>query len=128
MTRLDRLNWEAGISFKAYGRRVGIRVNDPEVLTRLPRHLPFGWESTGEPAVERLYYLRVAADAANSKSRRLHLLYRDADRLAYSKDLDDIFEALESDLQYYVAEWSREKVSVHAGAVGWRGKAIVIPG
>jgi hypothetical protein len=128
MTRLDRLIWEAGISFMAYGRRVGIRVNDPEVLTRLPRHLPFGWESTNEPAVERLYSLRVATNAANSKPRRAHLLYCGADRLAYSKNLDDIFEVLESDLQYYVAEWSRYKVFVHAGVVGWRGRAIVIPG
>jgi hypothetical protein len=31
-------------------------------------------------------------------------------------------------MKMYVAEMARRRVFVHAGAVGWRGKAIIIPG
>jgi serine kinase of HPr protein (carbohydrate metabolism regulator) len=39
-----------------------------------------------------------------------------------------VFEALESDLRLFVAELAKHRVFVHAGVVGWKGKAIVIPG
>jgi len=35
---------------------------------------------------------------------------------------------LESDLQRYVAEAAPRRLFVHAGVVGWRGRAIVLPG
>jgi hypothetical protein len=43
-------------------------------------------------------------------------------------DLDEIIEALESHLQLYVAETARRRVFVHAGVVGWRGRAVIMPG
>jgi hypothetical protein len=42
--------------------------------------------------------------------------------------LEQLFDPLESDLQMFVAEWARRRIFVHAGVVGWRGQAIVIPG
>jgi hypothetical protein len=36
--------------------------------------------------------------------------------------------ALESDLDLWIAEYARGRVFVHAGVVGWHGRAIVIPG
>jgi hypothetical protein len=49
-------------------------------------------------------------------------------RLARSFGLDDLFETLESDLRLFVAELAKHRVFVHAGVVGWKGQAIVIPG
>jgi hypothetical protein len=40
----------------------------------------------------------------------------------------DIVETLERRLHLYLASQTREVVFVHAGVVGWRGQAIVIPG
>src|SRR5205085_10523469 len=37
-------------------------------------------------------------------------------------------EAFESDLQLYVAATARRRLFVHAGVVGWRGRAVVLPG
>jgi len=42
--------------------------------------------------------------------------------------LEGLCEPLASDLQLYVAEAARRRVFVHAGAVGWCGRAIVLPG
>jgi hypothetical protein len=43
-------------------------------------------------------------------------------------DLEELFETLESSLHFNVAVGARHRIFVHAGVVGWRGRAIVIPG
>ena len=43
-------------------------------------------------------------------------------------DLDKVFEVLESELRLSVASAARRRVFMHAGVVGWGGRAIVIPG
>jgi peroxiredoxin len=125
---LDRLNWVAGVSFSAYGQRLGIRVNDARILDRLPQYFPFGWRAGEQPLVDRLYSLRVAPDQPDAAIRRFHQLHFDAQRLFRSRDLDEVLDALEWDLRTYTAEWAHRRIFVHAGVVGWRGKAIVIPG
>ncbi len=44
MKKVDRLRWEAGIAFNAYGTRLGVRVNTPQALELLPAYLPPGWK------------------------------------------------------------------------------------
>src|SRR5438445_462151 len=128
MQKLDRLGWADGICFSSYGLRIGIRVNEPEVLARLPDHLPPGWKPATSPIVDRLYSLRAATTGRSTATRNFNLLYAGPARLARTKELEELFEPLESDLQMFVAEWARRRVFVHAGVVGWRGQAIVIPG
>lgn len=60
--------------------------------------------------------------------RRFHLVYGDVAQPARTRELDPALEALESDLHLYVAERARRRFFVHAGVVGWRGRAIVMPG
>ena len=57
MEKLDRLGWAAGIGFLAYGKRIGIRVSAPDVLERLPAHLPPESRPADFPIVDRLYSL-----------------------------------------------------------------------
>ncbi len=42
--------------------------------------------------------------------------------------MERVLETFASDLRLFVAERARRKVFVHAGVVGWRGRAILIPG
>ena len=128
MEKLDRLGWAAGMSFKAYGVRVGVRVNDPAAMDRLGEHLPPGWKPAAAPIVERLYSLVVARAASRPGLRRFNVLYGDTERLVRSTEPDQVFESLESNVQLYVAEKARRKVFVHAGVVSWRGRTIIIPG
>lgn len=60
--------------------------------------------------------------------QRLHLLYGDLQNLARTGDQEELFEAFESDLNNFVGRSARRRIFVHAGVVGWRGRAIVIPG
>ncbi len=43
-------------------------------------------------------------------------------------DLEQVMRALESDLQITVALNAKNRLFVHAGVVGWRSQAILIPG
>lgn len=128
MKKVDRLGWAVGFSLKTYGVRIGIRSNDPSALDRACEHLPAGWESAASSVVDRVYSILVGGKGPRAHVRRFNLLYGDNVRLARSVDLDSVFAAFESDLRLFVAELAKHRVFVHAGVVGWKGKAIVIPG
>ena len=128
MKKVDRLGWAVGFSLRSYGVRIGIRSNDPSVLDRVCEHLPREWESISSSVVDRLYSILVGGAGPRANVRRFSLLYGNHERLVRSLDLESIFELFESDLRLFVAELAKNRVFVHAGVVGWKGRAIVIPG
>lgn len=128
MEKVDRLGWAVGFSLKTYGLRIGIRANDPAGLQRVCEHLPYRWEATSSNVVDRLYSIIIGGETGRANVRRLNLLYGDHVRLARSRDVNEVFETLESDLRLVVAEFARRRVFVHAGVVGWKGRAILLPG
>jgi len=128
MKKVDRLGWAVGFSLKSYGVRIGIRSNDTVALDRVCGHLPNDWESASSAVVDRVYSILIGGRGARANVRRLNLLYGDHVQLARSLDLDSVFETIESDLRLFVAELARHRVFVHAGVVGWKGQAIIIPG
>jgi hypothetical protein len=128
MKKLDRLGWTAGISFRAYGVRIGVRVNRSEALDCIRDYLPPGSKLSASAVVERLYSLVIGGDGGRANVRRFHLLYGNAARVARSLDLESVLRSLESDSQFYIAEAAPRRVFVHAGVVGWRGRAVLIPG
>ena len=128
MKKVDGLGWAVGFSLKSYGVRIGIRSNDPAALDRVCQHLPSEWESVSSSVVDRVYSILIGGKGPRANVRRLNLLYGDHVRLARSFDLDSVFETFESDLRLFVAELAKHRVFVHAGVVGWKGQAIVIPG
>ena len=58
----------------------------------------------------------------------MHLLYRDVERVARTPDLHTLVDTLETDIRFYIAEYAKRRVFVHAGVVSWKGRAILIPG
>ena len=128
MQKVDRLGWAAGFSFKAYGVKIGIRANDPVWLDRARLHLPHDCEVVPLEVVDRLYSIFIGGAGPRANVRRFNLLYGNHLRVARSLQVEDIFERLETDMRLFVAEVARHRVFVHAGVVGWKGRAIVIPG
>jgi hypothetical protein len=128
MKKIDRLGWAAGVSFTSYGLRIGIRVNSPIVLDQLTDRLPPGWKPTTSTIVDRLYSVIAGGPSTRANVRLFHLLYAGAVRLSRTLEFRELLDALESDLQLYVAEMARRRLFVHAGVVGWEGRAIVLPG
>lgn len=128
MKKIDRLGWTGGFALKSYGVRIGVRSNDAAALDRACEYLPAGWQYTSAPIVDRVYSIMAGSTGPRPNGRRFSVLYGDDLRIARSTNLQDVFERLESDVRLFVGEYTRHRVFVHAGVVGWKGKAIVIPG
>ena len=128
MKKLDRLVWAAGISFTSFGVRIGVRTNTPELLERVLAQLPAGWKVASSPVVGRLYSAIQGSTSPRSNVRSFHLLYANLERLERTENLDHLLEALESDIETHIAQTSRQKLFIHAGVVGWKGRAVIFPG
>ncbi len=128
MAKIDRLGWADGLSFNAYGVRVGVRVNDSAILTDLIARLPPGSRPASFAVVDHLYSIIGNRATSGSKVRRLSLGYWNLLRFARAREFDGMLDAFESHVQLTVAEYAPRRVFVHAGVVGWKDRAILIPG
>lgn len=128
MAKLDRLRWQAGMAVSSFGVRVGVRTNDEQYLSMLRDRLPPGWKPAASAGVERMFSFVGGGSGPNARVRRYHMGYEDFGLVARTFELDEALDLLQSSLRRYVAEFARHRVFVHAGVVGWRGKAILIPG
>jgi hypothetical protein len=103
--------------------RVAVRANRAAVLGRIAARLPPAWRPLHGAIVQRLYSFVVPP------RRGVHGVCDDTGQLVVkSRRLDDVLDAFESHLHLYVAEWAPRHVFLHAGVVGWRGRAILVPG
>jgi hypothetical protein len=119
---------EAELTWVSYGLRIGLRVDDPEARDHLMTRLPPGQIVPPSPLVERSYSLRrIPAEDGAGEPGPWELCV-DGQGLAREHDLETVADALGSDVQLFVAEMAQARVFVHAGAVGWQGQAIIVPG
>ena len=128
LERVGGIDWAAGCVFRSFGVYVGVRVNRHEILEECQALFPPAWKAVRSPRVDRLYSLIVINRCSQAGEARLYLLYADAGRIARAPTLRAVLDAFEADLHQYVAAMSPSLLFVHAGVVGWRGCAIVIPG
>ncbi len=127
----DRHAWIGGVSFVVHGVRIGVRVSDPAVLQYLADYLPPGFRMLPSPRVDHLYSVWTGGGQAAPGDAASHRLYAgryDRHELVRTAPLRELLEHLESYLHHTVATAARHKLFVHAGVVGWHGRAIVIPG
>jgi hypothetical protein len=126
MAALDRLEWAAGLCFDAYGVRLGVRVNRPEALAELADRLPPAAKPVASPVVDQMY--SVWLGRRQGRIRDFHLLYAGIERRARTASQEGLWEAFEASVRLGVAAAARRHVFVHAGVVGWQGRAILLPG
>jgi hypothetical protein len=124
--RRDPSGGPAGQTFTAYGRRFGVRTSDTAVLEAARPFLPLAWEPIPPGPVDTLYSLYVA-DLAPAGAPTYHL-YADSELLLASADLIPILLALENHATLLTAYQAQDALFVHAGVVGWQGRAILLPG
>jgi len=128
MREIDRLGWAEGFSFTSFGAKIGVRATKPGFVQSLVHLLPPGWQPSHDSTVQRLYSFVVGGHDQGRKVRLLNLVYGDAGRLARDRELEPILHAFDADVRMSVGILARRRVFVHAGVVGWKGRAIVIPG
>ena len=112
------------ISFQAFGVKIEIRADEAELLRdvyeKLERVFPNGLEPAVETEIEYRFYIK-------SVETEKYELYRNGEKLCEDGGKELFLNMVESHLRITVAEFAVEKVFLHAGVVGWKGRAIVIP-
>ncbi len=110
----------ARIDVISFGVRIGLRAPSVDLVALMTERLPPAWTEGDGRATDRMY----------------DLARRDGGRFTLSADRCGLVEGtraaaldmLAADVQAYVAEMAPDRVFVHAGVIGWRGRAIVVPG
>ena len=120
--------------FVAYGVRIGLRVDRAALLDAFEHDsvrldLPFGWRALedheADESVSIRYELRARGSGRRSPAYRV---YAGTDLIAETRRLTDAARALGAHAERVVAEHAPDHLFVHAGVVGWNGRAIVVPG
>jgi hypothetical protein len=109
------------IVVECQGTRIGLEVEDPVVRSRLEGYLPPEWRAAVAPALSWFRIEKIPSSGA-------YLLWRGRHVLASDDNLDDVLETLESSLHFELAARASQRLFVHAGVVGWRGRVLVLPG
>ncbi len=115
---------DAEFTFESYGVRVKVRTSGPELLKDAE-------QTVRKALLDRLTILENddtehSFDIASDDDGTL-VLFKDGERISHDRSRTRFFKFFDSMLRITVAEYAVDKVFIHAGAVGWKGKAIVIP-
>lgn len=103
-------------------------IYDPGVLEAVIACLPPGWTPIASEDLDRRLRLEHIETDRNEGMLSSVRLTVDGVMAAWAPAPELIVDALESQLQRYVAEFSRPALFVHAGVVCWRGVTIMLPG
>jgi hypothetical protein len=116
------------VAFSCYG--VEIRIVDAagtDICRRLRDALPPEFAVPSPPGSTVVSYL-VTARIPPTADQLAYRIARDEIDLCADQTEEGAFEWLREDIDSTVVQRSRQMLFVHAGVVGWRGRAIVIPG
>jgi hypothetical protein len=108
-----------------YGVAVEVHVSPADLLDDVRNCLPPGWLPA--PHVPADHIISVVRDATAEAAARTQVLV-ERRRILDTRCWSDALHCLESHIQLHVAEMARDRIFLHAGVVGWRGKAILLPG
>lgn len=121
---MDRVDWTSEQLFSAYGLRFGLRVNVAVALSAACAAVPLGWQTAPSGEVDVLYSLIVTPSGYPNK----YLLYCGSKLIDHAPDLETLLTAFTKQAELLTAERAQDHLFVHAGVVGWHGRAILIPG
>ena len=116
--------FDSEIVFESYGVRVKIQATDAELLREA--------EQTARKAlVDRIRILDTKESEhtfgiSSDKNDTLFLL-QNGEQISFDSSRSRFFKFFNSMLRIVVAEHASGSVFIHAGVVGWKGKAIVMP-
>lgn len=122
----DERNVTFDRTFVTYGVSIGVRSNDSSLLDRVADRLPPGWEESPSAIADAWY--SIAGRPVDGGTRVLYELHENDEKLAEGFRLSRLLDAMDSAVRLQVGVKSPDRLFVHAGAVVWNGRAIVIPG
>lgn len=122
----NNVDWQGFYAFESYGVKIGVRCNDPKIvekiIERLPDLLPTGFREIDFEESEFIFSIRWS-----DKRGKKHLVYKDDKEILALSLKDWKYELLDSHIRMTIAEFAKDFVFLHAGAVRYKDKAIIIP-
>jgi hypothetical protein len=119
---LEHFTYQDALCLTSHGVTIRIRVTNLGLLKHLISYLPPEYKISSATQVDVEYSLIVSDYDYNNH------LYRNHEGIAHSWEIEDIFEALDSDIRLQIGILAKHQLFVHAGVVSWQNQAIVIPG
>ena len=114
------------LRFVAYGVTVEVRASHADFLDNVRHCLPPGWLPA--PQARAGHVVSIVRDDGDEAAAGRTQVFVKRRRILDTPCRSDALRCLESHIQLHVAEMACERTFLHAGVVGWRGKAIVLPG
>ena len=113
------------LAIESFGVKLRIYCEREELLReieeRIGRILPEG------------FYRRIAPNSAvhkfsvrESKKFR-YVLFKGSRKIEYGNEKEIVLKYFDWQLRLTIAEYAVDRVFLHAGVIGWRGKAIIMP-
>lgn len=115
------------IHISSYNVCFSIGSNNSEILQQLIDYLPPDWRPIESPTTESSTEEGVYFVSFESESNH-YLLFYQGNQILRSQRLKIVLEAFDSHIRLRIGVLVKDKLFVHAGVVGWKDKAIIIPG
>lgn len=112
------------VRFVSHGVAIGLTSDDPSTLEAAVPFLPPLRSAGQDGRADRLFRFSIA----HEEGKAVHSLHAGHRLLASSPHLIRVMSVLEWEVNLLVAQRARDRIFVHAGAVEWQGRAILIPG
>lgn len=116
------------LCFQKYNVKIAVKAENRselnEIRKRLRKTFPNGLDSVDLGEVEYFFEIKKTAAKYNAEKYEFYL---NTEKIFEDENRKNFFDFIESRLRLTVAEFAFERVFLHAGVVGWKGKAIIIP-
>ncbi len=114
------------ISFQSFGVKIGVRSDSnillSEIRNELPKINPNGFEIIEDLEAEHLYEIKSRSDKNFKVKKNGEFL------VSWSEyEIGSLLSFLQSQIRLTIAEFAESRTFLHAGAVAWKGRAIIIP-
>lgn len=116
-------HWPLQVCQETYGVRVTVCATSMIREEEIRRALPPGRSAKADENAGLVYFI-VSTEGADGE----HRLYRGTECVCRTDDPRGLLWDLQNDADWRVAALAREVVFVHAGAVSYNGRGIVLPG
>lgn len=109
-------------AFEAYGVRIGVESRE-----KIERHLKKILRLILPLGYRKINWEEIGHKFSIISRRERFDLYKNDAFIEERDNLEHLLAFLKNEIRYTVSEFAINKVFVHAGVVGWKGKAIVFP-
>jgi hypothetical protein len=129
--KLDKVQWKERISFTSFGVKITVLFDCEEIVSQITPYLPPFAIITDPHEISDFTYSVIVA----RETGKFNFIYRNGEQISKWKERGKqvlerkhIFTTLEVYFQTATANFAvNQGVFIHAGAVAWKDKGIIIP-